>query len=214
MRCPTCSKLYRVDLREVASQAPEFECQSCKTLFTFDDSPKHPHSIGTKLIHKMPTLASAHQSHEKKKTGSSAALMRMWQDLLQDYDNLTKHLAFVDRCEDLQALPYALKRYQTLKEAQPHDEVAQQMLKKVWLKSFERNMGRMAELSKIKMLFQKINWARVAKLAPVVLGLSLILLGSLSGALRNLVGVGSAILLLTIGIRSFRSEKFRLSDYY
>ncbi len=58
---------------------------------------------------------------EEARLGAIPSLVKAWQDLMSDYDNIKKHMAFVDRCEELQALPYALKKYQTLKEVQPRD---------------------------------------------------------------------------------------------
>lgn len=148
------------------------------------------------------------------RTGALPSLMKMWQDLMSDYDNLTKHVAFVDRCEDLQAIPFALKKYQSLKEAQPHDEVAQQMFHQVWLKSLGMRAGRMAEASQLKFLASKVNWPRVIKMSPLALSGLLILIGLFTSPLRNLVGLGAAIAVVTVGLRIFKSGRFQFDDYY
>lgn len=58
---------------------------------------------------------------DEARLGAMPSLVKAWQELMSDYDNIKKHVAFVDRCEELQALPYALKKYQTLKELQPRE---------------------------------------------------------------------------------------------
>jgi ribosomal protein L40E len=75
------------------------------------------------------------------KMGALPSLVKAWQDLMSDYSNLTKHLHFVNRCEDLQAVPYALKKYQDLKEAQPQDQIAQEMLHRVLMRRFAVGAG-------------------------------------------------------------------------
>jgi hypothetical protein len=139
--------------------------------------------------------------------GAFPSLMRAWQELLSDYNNLKKHLAFVNRCEDLQALPFALKKYELLKEAQPQDEMAQQMFHSVWMKSLARRV------SKQKFIAQ-INWARVRRLAPFALGTLLILIGFSTTGWRNLVGVGAAILFLTLGLTIFIKGRISLADFW
>lgn len=148
------------------------------------------------------------------RAGALPSLLRMWQELLSDYDNLTKHVAFVNRCEDLQAIPFALKKYKSLKEAQPHDELAKKMAHQVLLKSLGLTADRVAEASKIKFLFSKVNWPRLVKLAPLVFGLVLVVFGLMSHPLRNLVGIGVALISLTVGLRFFKSGGILWDDFF
>lgn len=143
--------------------------------------------------------------------GAFPSLVRAWHELMSDYDNLKKHLAFVDRCEDLQALPFALKKYEILKEAQPQDEVAQKMFRSVWGKAFA---GRVAKHPQVRKYASQVNWTRVKKLSPFVFGMMFILWGLANAGSRNLVGVGAAILFLTLGLTIFIKGRISLADFW
>lgn len=147
------------------------------------------------------------------KTGALPSLVRAWQELMEDYSNVTKHLAFVDRCEDLQAVPYALKKYQDLKDAQPHDEIAQEMLSRVTLRSFARRAEAVAGPS-IQLLKEKINWSRVFRMSPLAISALMILAGASRSGLRNLVGIGVSVLFITLGLALITKGRIRWSDFW
>lgn len=146
--------------------------------------------------------------------GAIPSLVKAWQDLMGDYDNLKKHVAFVDRCEDLQALPYALKKYQSLKEAQPQDDVAQKMFHKVLLKNLHGRAEQMNWYQNAKSALLKVNWVRIRKLTPTTIGVLLILSGLFQTAGRNMVGVGAAILFLTVGLTVFFKGRLSVEDFW
>jgi hypothetical protein len=146
--------------------------------------------------------------------GAIPSLVKAWQDLMSDYDNLKKHVAFVDRCEDLHALPFALKKYQSLKEAQPQDDLAQKMLHRVLLRNIKTKAETTSSYQRVKTLLSQVNWVRVRKLAPFVIAAFFILVGLSSGTTRNMVGVGAAILFLTLGLRVFLRGRLSLEDFW
>lgn len=146
--------------------------------------------------------------------GAIPSLVKAWQDLLSDYDNLKKHVAFVDRCEDLQALPYALKKYQSLKEAQPQDDVAQKMFHQVIMKNLRGRAEQTNWYQGLQAAINKVNWHRVRKLTPIVIGLMLVLSGLIWHAGRNLVGLGAAVLFLTVGLTVFFKGRLSLDDFW
>ena len=155
------------------------------------------------------------------KTGALPSLVKAWQDLMADYSNVTKHLAFVDRCEDLQAVPFALKKYQDLKEAQPHDEIAQQMFTHALLKSFARKAAVVADNAKVRWLRENIeslreqvNWTRVARLSPFVVSTILILIGIGNAGLRNLIGIGVSIVFIALGLTLITKGRLHWSDFW
>ncbi len=136
------------------------------------------------------------------KTGMNfPSLMKMWQELLGDYTNVTKHLAFVDRCEELQALPFALKKYKDLKEVQPQDSLAHQMLNSVLIKSLSRQASNMAAHPKMRWLrfITNIPWFNLVRVSPVVFALLLSFIGMTGHGNRNLAGGGVALLVLVLG---------------
>jgi hypothetical protein len=270
MRCPSCAKLYRVDAKDIVSSSPHFDCQACRTQFTFDYPPRHPHAIPTRplklpqfspvseldfendipkeFVRKCPKCGAfntkaaedCHKCHVilaraegmalEPKSGALPSLIRAWQELLSDYENVTKHIAFVDRCEDLQAIPFALKKYQALKEAQPHDDVARKMFEQVWMKSLVHGADRMVRASEIrryiadfkgsrfykklyKSVVLSVNWPRVIKISPWALYTLLILVGMTSASLRNLVGIGASLFFMHLGLRLFFKGRVGLDDF-
>lgn len=253
VRCPSCTKLFRIDSREIKSSSPYFDCTTCKTRFTFDFPPPNVNKIETRVVSQKDTFQLADSvdqeavpelrkcpkcqamnprlSKECIKCGvifekvealpaSDAALgaipslVKAWQDLMSDYNNLKKHLAFVNRSEELHALPYALKKYQSLKEAAPQDDVAQKMYHHVLLKNLKSGAQKIPGSQKVGALFAQINWGRIRKVAPLAIGLILILIGLTSSSARNMVGVGAAIVFLVVGLTVFFKGRLSLDDFW
>lgn len=147
-----------------------------------------------------------------QKLGALPSLVRAWQGLIRDYSNLTKHVEFVDRCEELNATPYALKKYLELKELQPQDEIAQQMLHRTLMKNFEKkaiDTGHwwIKKNPWILKVNQRINWSKLIRYSPFVLAGLMILIGFFSEGLRNLIGFGVSLSFLLVGVTVlFRSR--------
>ncbi len=129
------------------------------------------------------------------------SLIRSYQELLKDYQNITKHLAFVDQCEELHALPFALKKYKQLKRHQPRDPIAEKMISSILFRSF----GKIGQRMPIK---------RMTRLAPYVISMTLILLGFVVENSKNLVGFGAAILFLALGLHWYLHGTVRLQDLW
>lgn len=153
--------------------------------------------------------------------GAIPSLVKAWQDLMSDYSNMTKHVAFVDRCDDLHALPFALKKYEMLREVQPSDKLAQKMFHQVFMRNVFRLSRRADQISWIygskqflRNLSQQINWTRVRKLTPLALGLMLIMIGLSKHSARNMAGMGAALLFLTIGLTVFIKGRISLADFW
>lgn len=257
LRCPGCRKLYQVNARDLQSGHPHFDCKSCQVTFTFDNPPKNPKMIPTRVVslakiqtreqkekeEVIPELKKCVKcaklnpkisnecyncglvfekaesvSNEMKQLGALPSLMKAWAELMKDYSNMAKHVAFVDRCEDLQALPFALKKYQELKEIQPQDSLATMMFNSVLFKNISQRAQKLPFLLMIKDEIQKwaqqVNWRKVIKLSPLVLSFVLILLGLLKPGWRNLIGGGVSLLFLTIGLTITIKGRLRLSDFW
>lgn len=148
------------------------------------------------------------------KLGALPSLVKAWHDLMSDYDNLAKHMAFVHRCEDLQALPYALKKYRDLKEAQPQDQIAHEMLHRVLGQGFVRPANWISNNPAVRQMVSRIHWARLRKVAPWALAGLLILLGLTQPSLKNLGGIGASILFITFGLHLFFKGRIELSDFW
>lgn len=166
------------------------ECRSCGVLFERLE--------GLPLDPKLRALPS---------------LVRAWQELMEDYENITKHLAFVSRCEELQAIPFALKKYKDLKEAQPQDRIAQEMVYRVLARRFARRAEKMKSNPVIAFLV-RLNWARIGKMIPWTVSLMLIMIGLSRPELKNLAGIGTSILFVFVGLVLFFRGRLRLSDFW
>lgn len=256
VRCPECSKLFRVDSREIKSSSPQFQCSACKTEFSFSYPPVDLRKIETKVVRLPRDWQLAEQDIKEplpqelkncpkclalnpknrnecikcqvifskveglplqKELGALPSLIRAWQDLLSDYNNLKKHMAFVDRCDELQALPFALKKYQSLKEAQPQDAFTQEMIKHVLVKGIKESPVAKPWASAVQVLVRlnsKINWFLVGKLSPLAASFALILMGAMSQSNKNMIGVGVSILFLTLGLTIFIKGRIKISDLW
>lgn len=148
------------------------------------------------------------------KLGALPSLVKAWQDLMNDYGNLTKHLQFVNRCEDLQAVPYALKKYQDLKEAQPQDQIAQEMLHRVLMRRFAAGAGLVKDHPGVRAVVTRINWIRLRKIAPWFVSLALMTVGLTHPDAKNLAGIGASILFITLGLHLFLKGNISISDFW
>jgi hypothetical protein len=216
MRCPVCSKLYKVEPEVLALKHSQFDCLSCHQTFAFEYPSKHPNSVKTFVIDSGFSKPAAVEVKEVRES-TYQGLARMWQELMNDYGNLTKHFAFVERCEELQAIPFALKKYENLKRVQPQDDLANQMFHQVLMKSLVTTTEKiMNQNEKLRMLSKQIssfNWQRLQKILPLAIGILLVSIGLSNANLRNLIGAGAAIIVATGGFRIFKSGEFRLKDY-
>ena len=145
----------------------------------------------------------------QKEGGVFPSLIKAWQDLLQDYNNLTKHLEFVQRCEELQAIPYALKKYEELRATQPFDQMAQEMHKHVLLKSMAKHLpppppllvGWWRQLA-------SLPWAQYFNILSWLLPFVFIVFAFIKPAWRNLAGLGvSWLFVRVITYMWFRKDK-------
>lgn len=158
----------------------------------------------------------------EREGGVLPSLARAWQELLQDYNNIAKHIAFVDQCEELQAVPYALKKYQDLKEIQPFDEIAVQMHKRVLLKNFAKHSMKKVTLKVtespryllIKSYLLSLPWARYCKVLTWLLPIGFIVWGLFHAHLRNLIGLGVSFLFLRIAVQIFLKGEINFRDIW
>lgn len=137
---------------------------------------------------------------ETARTGAFPSLLKLWHDLMHDYSNITRHMEFIDRCEEMHALPFALKKYKELKEVQPQDGLANQMLDSVLIKSFSKKASGLFK-NKYFHFLKEIPYANLARVSPLALALLGILIGSFSYSSRNFAGGGVALLVLILGFK-------------
>jgi hypothetical protein len=134
---------------------------------------------------------------------------------------MAKHMAFVDRCEDLQALPFALKKYKGLKEVQPQDSTAEKMFKSVIMKSITSRAQIVTNhawyqkwLLPIQLKTQGIPWLNIMRISPLVLSILLVLIGLSNSANRNFAGGGVALSVLTLGFAYVLKGRLKWQDFW
>lgn len=243
--CPSCSKSYRIDTRDIRSSEPHFECMACLGTFGFAYPVENPMNVTARLlkpsrepldeskaksldVKSCPKCSALNAKGSKEcracgvifaqldglpldqKLGALPSLVRAWKDLMQDYDNLRKHMAFVDRCEDLHAIPYALRKYKDLKDSQPQDHIAREMVHRVLAKKFSDQ----AEVVRQSAIVQGINWSRLRKIAPWVISGTLIVIGLTHPAAKNLAGIGASLLFISLGLLLFYKGRIRPTDFW
>jgi len=158
----------------------------------------------------------------EREGGVLPSLSRAWQGVLQDYNNIAKHMAFVDQCEELQAVPYALKKYEELKEIQPFDQIAIEMHERVMLKNFAKRSIKKVTLKLaeshqyllIKSYLVSVPWARYFRLLTWILPIGFIVWGLFHSHLRNLIGLGVSFLFLRIAIQFFLKGEIKFRDIW
>lgn len=239
-RCPNCEKLYKSDFASSEALFQCRSCQArfrvekqllsptrwnarvetfalpqmkalpresvpCKSCGALNPPALKECSVCSVVFSKIQAF-----SWEEKKQGARPSLQKMWEDLVGDFDNSSRHEDFVSECERGGALAFALQRYRDFREAQPQDILAQRMYQKIFI----RNLRHSLPMQRLENLFWKIHWSRVLRMSPVILALFFILLGLFSQSQRNMIGFGSALLFLIFGFQYLTKGKLSLRDLW
>ncbi|MGE3757240.1 MAG: hypothetical protein AB7H97_05765, partial [Pseudobdellovibrionaceae bacterium] len=151
------------------------------------------------------------------KVRASGNLIKIWTDLVLDFGDQEKHLAFISQGERENCLEFCELRYKQYLEIQAFDETAQNYLRLVRLrhqqthKEEEKPTFRPSfwlknmEVNKLKTL----DWKKLSiKMSPYFCGILMILVGFFIGGLRNLVGIGAAFLILWTGLSLYLGDRF------
>ncbi len=151
------------------------------------------------------------------------SLVKAWQDLMSDYSNITKHAAFVGQCEDLQAIPFALKKYQDLKEVQPQDTVASEMHQKLVFKIISK-VKKAQSYQKLNQsryfvygakLFYFLNsrpWFRYFRILSWLVPFICVFWGFYQPQLSNMVGLGVSLAFLRVTIAMILKGSFNFEN--
>ncbi len=176
--CPKCESPYAVG---------ETECRQCGLIFAKFD---WVNSQGT-----ADHLASAE-------------LKFLWHQAKMDYEDKSAHQKFLAACQKEDNLVYAAAQYGRILEAEPGDPMAQSMSQAVQaLTSFplerEGLLGR-ASGAKASAARPRGSWPWPRLSSWIILVSSmLIVVGYFLPALRNMVGVGAALIFLSIALRMY-----------
>lgn len=146
------------------------------------------------------------------------SLVRKWKNLILNFDNKELHEDFLNSCHQLEALRFAILKYEELKRAQGgSDEVCEQMIAKAQALLHVTLSGKSESaplVSKPQNAASRQSWQKYVLWAPLSVGILMITMGFFSLGLRNLVGAGVAVILLTFGLILFWKGRISLSDFH
>ncbi|WP_374028119.1 hypothetical protein ACES2J_05815 [Bdellovibrio bacteriovorus] len=137
------------------------------------------------------------------------SLVRKWKNLVENFDNESLHDEFIRSCHELDALRFAILKYEDLKTAQGGDPQCDQMIARI-------NSLMMVGLSQkptAKDQAMKPKWNKYMYWGPFGLSALLILLGMINLGHRNLIGVGVALACMAAGLIVMIKGKISASDF-
>jgi hypothetical protein len=144
------------------------------------------------------------------------SLVRKWKNLVLNFDNKDLHEEFLRSCHELEALRFAILKYEELQKAQGgKDDICESMIFKahgllsVTLSSKSDGDRR----QKKEPATPVAAWHKYVLMVPLSVSLIMMLMGFFSLSLRNLVGAGVATMLLTFGLILFWKGRISLSDF-
>ncbi|WP_413288255.1 hypothetical protein [Bdellovibrio sp. HCB337] len=145
------------------------------------------------------------------------SLVRKWKNLILNFDNKDLHEDFLKSCHQLDALRFAILKYEELKSAQGgSDELCERMI----FKAHGLLQFTLASKTEGDLRFQKTpsasrqSWHKYVLWAPLGVAILMMVIGFFSLSLRNLVGAGVAVMLLTFGLILFWKGRISLSDFH
>ncbi len=250
IRCPQCLKLFMVQEVQIKTVYPEFTCTGCKCHFAFEYPVPNRDSIitfqvaPTQFEFKKKCPKCEHLQNEKNEICSacgvvienfllmknetyprvSVDLIKLWNDVLQEFENGYNHELFINQCRSKQKLDYAEFKYKELGRRAGDETMVTPWLEKINPPKYDVNY-------KEKVIEEQINNATTVsdKPMPRILGYLVsaysylvkhnyfYLIGTLAGVLlivmgistpgkRNQIGLGIALLLSSIGFYVFRNN--------
>lgn len=137
---------------------------------------------------------------QKDFDGAESEIQTLWTNVLEAYDQILLHQEFVDACTKSKNLEFASKKYRQVLEANPTDDIAKSMQKQITALTTVIQGAQIADqLPKSAQKSPKLN------ITLIILFLSGLVIGTgyLINPLRNLMGVGVAMIFLTLALRVY-----------
>lgn len=138
------------------------------------------------------------------------SLVRKWKNLVENFENQELHDEFIRSCHELDALRFAVLKYEDLKAAQGGDPVCDQMIARInslMLIGLAQKPGAKADNA------MKPKWHKYLFWGPFGLSALLILMGMINLGHRNLIGVGVALACMTAGLIVMIKGRISVSDF-
>jgi ribosomal protein L40E len=141
------------------------------------------------------------------------SLVRKWKNVLENFEDVNLHEAFVKSCGELDAFKFAIMKYEEIKSAQGGDALCDQMIARI----NSMMMVGMAQKSTLKtgaaVNSNRPKWMKWVYIGPFALSGILILWGMLNLGHRNLIGVGVALSCMAVGLIVMIRGRLSLSDF-
>jgi hypothetical protein len=144
------------------------------------------------------------------------SLVRKWKNLVVHFDSLSLHEDFLKSCHELEALRFAILKYEELQSAQGgKDEVCESMIYKAHGLLQVTLYGKRTGDLRFKKDQPKpvVPWHKYVFFTPLMISFLVMMTGFFSVSQRNLVGAGVAMMLLTFGLTLFWKGRISLADF-
>ncbi len=254
IRCPQCLKLYMVQDDQIKTVYPEFTCTGCKCHFAFEYPVPNRETVVTFQIaptqfeFKKKCPKCDFMQSEKNEICSACGvvienylmiknetypkvsidLIKLWNDVLQEFENGYAHEQFIKNCQAKQKLDYAEFKYKELGRQAGDESMVMAWLEKINPSKYDPNFKDVLP-EPVQTQIQKKVAASIQELPPVpklimkmygiytymvkhnwfyllgtLSGILLIIMGISTPGKRNQIGLGIALLLSSLGFYVFR----------
>jgi hypothetical protein len=147
-----------------------------------------------------------------KNLRAQPSLVRKWKILIENFQNESLHEEFIRSCQHLEALRFALSKYEEIRQAQGGDPLCDEMISRIqtiMLVGLQQQNKNQPQDSQAKLKWQKyLYWG------PFGLSSILILMGMINLGHRNLIGVGVALAVMSAGLIIMVKGRLSLSDFF
>ncbi|MNL20923.1 hypothetical protein D3C87_1421950 [compost metagenome] len=142
------------------------------------------------------------------------SLVRKWKSLLENFTDMNLHDDFIRSCRELDALKFAVLKYEELKAAQGGDELCDQMLARIqgmMMVSLSQKPVRKDSAEPVVSFITKNR--KYFYWGPYGISALMILVGMMNLGHRNLIGVGVALACMTSGLIVMIRGRISWSDF-
>lgn len=251
IRCPDCLKMYMVQEEQIKTVYPEFTCNDCHCHFAFEYPVSNRDAVITfKVVpthfefkKKCPKCDFMQNQKNEVCTACgvvienflliknetypkvSIDLIKLWNDVLQEFENGYTHELFIKNCQAKNKADYAEFKYKELGRRAGEESMVLPWLEKINPEKYdpqfkEKQMLEQAKVKKINLLkdypipeavyklygyysyMAKHNWFY---LLGTLFGVLLIVMGISMPGKRNQIGLGIAMVLSSLGFYVFRN---------